>query len=719
MATVVKKKRLHELPEFTGDKTGGVVLFSKDGIEYKIPLSDASAESSFTVIFSDGNEKKCILGSETSFYIAGNEEPSVYQVTCPEATIRQYGGLNYTLFIEDPRQLGQIITLTVSANGITKTYEIEVVSNVVDAPTWISPYYGSSSASDLDFILNSFAARPFQTTPHRATSWEVSENEDFSTTVYQLLESQDAKKFLTLPPGTLVGNKTYYARAKFHSDTVNSDWSVTMFSVIETTIQKPTIVSPTPTDVNGPSGLTIETSTFETSGTETHIATDWKLYYNYGDTLDFSPSSNLPFSSLFDMRNLTTITLPDNVLQYGSSYWLRVRYRGEDTVGQWSDPYRIKISRNVYPSNEFQSLNVSSENNYSLGAELDCSSDANVLITTPLAKRSTTISIYRKDFPGYRHDASILMDLTFDTGENAETDGRCPVSINKSGDLFVVGIPSAITGETTKGAVLVYDNGADMPWGKVTPTAITNLPATGVNGKLVKLTPDGETLFVGNGTREIAVYQKSDGFSNYETLTFDFDDSGALCGSYDSIAMTADGTSVAFSEHNGKSVHIVTKGSEGLYVETAKLDIPGLAEASTLKVAASSNFSVILVSVLETHKYYIFEKRADGWVVTRELDYTEIDYSVTSTRYPNGNVCVSPDGACLIFGMVGSLGSMFVKSDGKYMRYSAYYGNTISNPAGLTLYCSAAFSNTGILFVGQDVDSDSYRYSYPQIKIYQ
>lgn len=58
MATVVKKKRLHELPEFTGDKTGGVVLFSKDGIEYKIPLSGASAESSFTVIFSDGDEKK-------------------------------------------------------------------------------------------------------------------------------------------------------------------------------------------------------------------------------------------------------------------------------------------------------------------------------------------------------------------------------------------------------------------------------------------------------------------------------------------------------------------------------------------------------------------------------------------------------------------------------------------------------------------------------------
>lgn len=35
MATPVKKTRLHQLPEFSGDKTGGVVLFSKDGKEYQ------------------------------------------------------------------------------------------------------------------------------------------------------------------------------------------------------------------------------------------------------------------------------------------------------------------------------------------------------------------------------------------------------------------------------------------------------------------------------------------------------------------------------------------------------------------------------------------------------------------------------------------------------------------------------------------------------------
>ncbi len=36
MAAPVKKKRLHELDSFTGNKSGGVVLFSKDGKEYQL-----------------------------------------------------------------------------------------------------------------------------------------------------------------------------------------------------------------------------------------------------------------------------------------------------------------------------------------------------------------------------------------------------------------------------------------------------------------------------------------------------------------------------------------------------------------------------------------------------------------------------------------------------------------------------------------------------------
>ncbi|EDD9881594.1 hypothetical protein BZQ56_08955 [Salmonella enterica subsp. enterica serovar Enteritidis] len=40
MATVVKKKRLHELDSYNGDKSSAVALISVDEKEYKLPLSE-------------------------------------------------------------------------------------------------------------------------------------------------------------------------------------------------------------------------------------------------------------------------------------------------------------------------------------------------------------------------------------------------------------------------------------------------------------------------------------------------------------------------------------------------------------------------------------------------------------------------------------------------------------------------------------------------------
>ncbi|MCT7475997.1 hypothetical protein N5V81_13520 [Escherichia coli] len=40
MATVVKKKRLHELDSYDGDKSSAVALISVDEKEYKLPLSE-------------------------------------------------------------------------------------------------------------------------------------------------------------------------------------------------------------------------------------------------------------------------------------------------------------------------------------------------------------------------------------------------------------------------------------------------------------------------------------------------------------------------------------------------------------------------------------------------------------------------------------------------------------------------------------------------------
>ena len=282
------------------------------------------------------------------------------------------------------------------------------------------------------------------------------------------------------------------------------------------------------------------------------------------------------------------------------------------------------------------------------------------------------------------------------------------------GKIIAVGV-SASKANENHGEVLIYRNPDDAEWSTINGTTLAGLPAEGFHGLAVKLSKDGNRLIVGNGTKVLSMYTNTDQFATRTAVSPTLSAEDATCGGIGSIAMSEDGNGLVLGESNGTKFHVLVWESDN-WVTKASITPKDLAEKATIKVAASSDLSTILVSVVETHKYYVYKKTGDSWSLFQTLDYTELDYSITSTRYPSGDINVAPSGSWLIFGMVGSLGSMFELRNGVYRRNNSIYGSSISDPENYHFYTSSAISKQNDLFVGADVKEDYGFFS--QVKIY-
>lgn len=83
MATVVKKKRLHELDSYDGDKSAAVALISVDEKEYKLPISQLGGDSNKPEVVVDASGAAAIINPAegTSFYV---------ELTEPHTTLSIY-----------------------------------------------------------------------------------------------------------------------------------------------------------------------------------------------------------------------------------------------------------------------------------------------------------------------------------------------------------------------------------------------------------------------------------------------------------------------------------------------------------------------------------------------------------------------------------------------------------------------------------------------------
>ena len=709
MSQPIGKKRIHELETFEGELAGVVLLMSKDDKEYKL---DASRLQNDKLYLACGTPfpKLVFQNDKTHYNINPYSDYDTYEVSANKGRVSKVTRATFSV-MAGSLSVGEKIQLTVTRNGVPFQFEVTVSGPRITTPTWTLPVNGGKLSVTPTFEVTDYQAYPYTNTGNQQTaaSWEISTSEDFSTTVFQSLNDTVNKTTISIPEGKLEPGQTYYARVRFHNAVTESDWSVVQFSVGEAFIQRPALIEPTVDMVLSASNITLKTDDFKWVGdepAETHVSTDWQVTYGSND---FDEMNNL-VNQLEDAINLTSLKLPSDRVYVNNSYRARVRFRGERSVSDWSEPLTFRVSRGNVPTSEFQSISASGFTGNSIGAELACTDDGLLFAATGVAQKAKFLHIFKKDFPSYNKVAS----LTAATEVDADRDGRCPVSMSADGKIIVVGV-SASKANEDHGEVIVYRNPDNAEWSTINGITLAGLPTEGFHGLAVKLSKDGNRLIVGNGTKVLSMYSNTDQFATRTAVSPTLSAEDATCGGIGSIAMSEDGNGLVLGETNGTKFHVLAWESDS-WVSKASITPKDLTEKATIKVAASSDLSTILVSVVETHKYYVYKKTGDSWSLFQTLDYTELDYSITSTRYPTGDINVAPSGSWLIFGMVGSLGSIFEFRNSTYQRQNSIYGSSLSDPENYHFYTSQAISAQNDLFVGADVkESASY---FPQIKVY-
>lgn len=708
MSQPIGKKRIHELDTLSGDTAGAFVLLSKDEKEYKLGVEALKSES-LGIASGTPFPKMTFQNVATTFQIQPYSDYDTYETAISKGTISEVTRGSFVVRVGNT-PVGEKVTITLTRNGVPHEFEVTVSGPRITTPVWTIPANGGTTGPAPSFSITGYQAYPYNSnaTQQTAASWEISTVEDFSTTVFQSLNDETNKTTLAVPADTLQSGQSYYARVRFHNSVTESEWSTIQFTASESFIQRPTLIEPTSDMVLSASNIVLKADAFKWVGNEpadTHISTDWEVTDVFNDFSEYNR-----FNSLEDTKNLTSIKLPSDRFYSQQNYRARVRYRGAKSVSEWSEVLTFRVSRGTLPNNEFQSLSGSSYPGRSIGAELACNNDGTLFATTTVAQRDKFLLLFKKDFPSYTEAGRLATAADVD----AERDGRCPIAMSGDGKIIAVGV-SASKANENHGEVLIYRNPSDAEWSTISGVTLAGLPADGFHGLSVKMSNDGERLIVGNGTKTLSMYSNTDQFATRTAVSPTLSAEDATCGGIGSIAMSEDGNGLVLGESNGTKFHVLVWESDN-WVTKASITPKDLTEKATIKVAASSDLSTILVSVVETHKYYVYKKTGDSWSLFQTLNYTELDYSITATRYPSGDINVAPSGSWLIFGMVGSLGSMFELRDGVYQHNNSIYGNNISNPENYHFYTSSAISKQNDLFVGADVKEDYSFFS--QVKIY-
>lgn len=708
MSQPIGKKRIHELETLSGDSAGAFVLLSKDEKEYKLGVEALKSES-LGIASGTPFSKMTFQKDATTFQIQPYSDYDTYETAISKGTISEVTRGSFVVRVGNT-PVGEKVTITITRNGVPHEFEVTVSGPRITTPVWTIPANGGTTGPAPSFSIAGYQVYPYVSngSQQTAASWEISTVEDFSTTVFQSLNDGTNKTTLTVPADTLQSGQSYYARVRFHNSVTESEWSTIQFTISESFIQRPTLIEPTSDMVLSASNIVLKADAFKWVGDEpadTHISTDWEVV---DDHYDFS--EYVRFSSLEDTENLTSIKLSSDYFYSQQNYRARVRYRGAKSVSEWSEPLTFRVSRGILPNNEFQNLSGSSYPGRSIGAELACNNDGTLFATTTVAQRDKFLLLFKKGFPSYTEAGRLATAADVD----AERDGRCPIAMSGDGKIIAVGV-SASKANENHGEVLIYRNPSDAEWNTISGVTLAGLPADGFHGLSVKMSNDGERLIVGNGTKTLSMYSNSDQYATRTEITPTLSADDATCGGIGGIALSEDGNGMVLGETNGTKFHVLAWEGDN-WVTKASITPKDLTEKSTIKVAASADLMYILVSVVEKHKYFVYKKFRDSWTLFQTIDHTELDYSITSTRYASGDVNVAPSGSWLLFGMIGTLGSMFLLRNGVYQRNRNIYGNTINNPENYHFYTSSAISKQNDLFVGADVKEDYGFFS--QVKIY-
>ncbi len=228
-----------------------------------------------------------------------------------------------------------------AASAWSPTFSFTTLNLPPTAPTLISPANGANNISRIPTLSTGPYSDP-ENNPHTQTQWQISTDINFATLFLNLTSTTDLTSH-TIPSAALLARNTlHYWRVRFYDDHGNfSDWS-TAFSFITTpnTIpDQPVLSTPANTATDVSLTPTLQSSAFADLDSDSHAQTQWQV----STAADFATITYNVVSS----ANLTSLTLPDSILNTSTTYYWRVRYydnyvpAGESA---WSAPFSFSTT---------------------------------------------------------------------------------------------------------------------------------------------------------------------------------------------------------------------------------------------------------------------------------------------------------------------------------------------------------------------------------------
>jgi len=202
-----------------------------------------------------------------------------------------------------------------------------------NGPSNITPSNGATAISLTPYLESSEFSDPDVEDTHSASRWQIATDMLFDEVIFDTHEDTSNLVRLPVPPNVLDYSTQYYWRVKYRDRYgMWSAWSLeTSFTTVASQPpRQPANIAPADEAANIASlTLTLQASAFSDPDVrDTHVATWWQI-------TNISANYSAPvYDSGTDTRNLTQLTIPAGVLQYGATYYWRVSY--QDRYGNWS-----------------------------------------------------------------------------------------------------------------------------------------------------------------------------------------------------------------------------------------------------------------------------------------------------------------------------------------------------------------------------------------------
>ena len=220
----------------------------------------------------------------------------------------------------------------IDSNSVTSLFSESTTFTVADTivsvetPTITSPSNGATAVGETPTITSSAFSVIGATDTHASSDWQIATDASFTNVIFESLDDTSNLESFTVPSDTLLTDTQHYVRVRHtgttYGDSTYSDPIAFSTSATFASIDTPTITSPS----NGATDIgetpTITSSAFSvTGGSDTHVSSDWQI------ATDTSFNS-IVVESLNSTANLESFTVPSDILNTSTTYYVRVRHTG-------------------------------------------------------------------------------------------------------------------------------------------------------------------------------------------------------------------------------------------------------------------------------------------------------------------------------------------------------------------------------------------------------